>query len=490
MTDPNWTYASAAEMAAALGAKTVSSVELVAAAIARIEAVDGEINAVCVRDFDRARVAARDADARLAAGERGALLGVPMTIKESFNLEGTPTTWGDVGAKDYEPAEDALAVQRIKAAGAVIVGKTNVPVTLGDWQSYNDVYGVTNNPYDLGRSPGGSSGGSSAALAAGFGALSLGSDIGGSLRVPAHFCGIFAHKPTHDLVPPRGSVPPRVPALPGSVDLSVIGPMTRSADDLEALLDVIAGPDPLDQGVAYHVALPPARHADLGDFRVIVLDAHPLTATEDCVAAAIGDLANGLEKAGASVTRGSDRLPDLAFVARLYSRLLFATFASRWPDSEYARMREGAERLSHDDESLRADRLRGATTSFREWFVDNVQRNRLRARWRELFREYDAVICPVTPTPAFPHDHSPDQDLRTIMINGAPHPYYDNLLWASPATLPGLPATALPIGRSREGLPIGAQIIGPWLEDRTPIHLARLIEREFGGFEPPPAFPA
>jgi amidase len=484
VTTSHWTYASAAEMAAALATKSVSAAELAEAAIARIDAVDSEINAVCVRDFAAARAAARAADARLADGERGPLLGVPMTIKESFNMVGTPTTWGYVEAKDYQPAEDALAVQRVKAAGAVILGKTNVPVTLGDWQSYNDVYGVTNNPYDLGRSPGGSSGGSSAALAAGYG------DIGGSLRVPAHFCGVFAHKPTHDLVPPRGSVPPRVPALPGSIDLSVIGPMARCADDLEALLAVIAGPDPLDQGVAYRLALPPARHAGLADFRVIVLDAHPVTDTESCVASAIDGLATGLQKAGASVSRGSDLLPDRTFVSHLYTRLLFATFASRWPDTEYAKMREGAAGLSADDESLRADRLRGATMSFREWFADNAKRNSLRARWRALFREFDAVICPMTPTPAFPHDHSPDQDARTLVINGAAHPYFDNVIWAGLATLPGLPATALPIGRSPEGLPIGAQIIGPWLEDRTPIHLARLIEREFGGFQPPSAFPA
>src|SRR5271156_3844684 len=200
MTPSHWTYASAAEMAVALVAKSVSSVELAEAAIARIEAVDAEINAVCVRDFDRALDAARAADARLADGQRGPLLGVPMTIKESFNLAGTPTTWGYVEAKDFKPAEDALAIQRVKAVGGVILGKTNVPITLGDWQSYNDVYGVTRNPYDLGRSPGGSSGGSSAALAAGYGPLSLGSDIGGALRIPAHFCGVFAHQTTLNLI--------------------------------------------------------------------------------------------------------------------------------------------------------------------------------------------------------------------------------------------------------------------------------------------------
>src|SRR5271156_2594667 len=481
MTPSHWTYASAAEMAVALVAKSVSSVELAEAAIARIEAVDAEINAVCVRDFAAARAAARAADARLADGERGPLLGVPMTIKESINLVGTPTTWGSVEAKDFVPGEDALAVQRVKAAGAVILGKTNVPVMLGDWQSYNDVYGVTRNPYDLGRSPGGSS----ASLAAGYGPLSIGSDIGVSLRVPAHFCGVFAHKPTHDLVPPRGSVPPRVPALPGSIDLSVIGPMARSADDLEALLDVIAGPDDLDQAVAYGLALPPPRHAGFADFRVLVLDAHPQGATEGCVVSAIDRLAAGLQKAGAAVSHRSELLPDLTSVSRLYTRLLFATFASRWPETVYAKMLEGAAALGADDETLRAEKLRGATMTFREWFADNVKRHGLRARWRAFFREFDAVICPVAPTPAFPHDHSPDQDSRTLMINGAPHPYSDSFFWAGVVTLPGLPATALPIGRSPEGLPIGAQIIGPWLEDRTPLALAGVIEREFWGFEPP-----
>src|SRR5271169_2673203 len=324
MTHSHWTYAGAAEMAAALAAGAVSSVELAEAAIARIEAVDPKINAVCVRDFDRALDAARAADARLAAGERGPLLGVPMTIKESFNLAGTPTTWGYVEAKDFKPAEDALAVQRVKAAGAVVLGKTNVPVSLGDWQSYNDVYGVTRNPYDLGRSPGGSSGGSSAALAAGYGALSLGSDIGGSLRVPAFHCGVYAHKPTFGLVASRGHTAPPFPALPLDRDLSVIGPMARSAADLALLLDVMAGPDPLEAGKAYRLELPPPRHSTLKDFRVLLLDTDPVLPTNAEVRAAIGKLAANLGKAGVAVSRESPLLPDFAASSRLYMRLLYS----------------------------------------------------------------------------------------------------------------------------------------------------------------------
>src|SRR5271163_4002419 len=275
MANSEWTFKTARELSQALWAKQVSAVELTQDAIARIEGHDARINAICVRDFSRALDAARAADAAIAKREVRPLTGIPMTVKESYNVAGLPTTWGFAQQRNFIANEDALAVARVKSAGAVVLGKTNVPVGLGDWQSYNDIYGATNNPFDVGRTPGGSSGGSAAALAVGYGPLSLGSDIGGSLRVPAHFCGVFAHKPTHDLVPPRGSVPPRVPALPGSIDLSVIGPMARSADDLEALLDVIAGPDDLDQAVAYGLALPPPRHAGFADFRVLVLDAHP-----------------------------------------------------------------------------------------------------------------------------------------------------------------------------------------------------------------------
>ena len=478
-------YAPAADLARALSRREVSSRELTEAAIARIEALDGPINAICVKTYERARAAAKAADERLAKGETGPLIGVPMTIKESYNLTGAPTTWGFPAARDFRPTEDALAVSRVEQAGAVILGKTNVPVGLGDWQSYNEIYGVTNNPYDLNRTPGGSSGGSSAALAAGFGALSMGSDIGGSLRAPAHFCGVFAHKPTYDLVPPRGHLPPGVPALPGTADLSVIGPMARSAEDLETLLDVMAGPDNLDTGVGYRLDLPPPRAREISGFRLLVLDRHPLADTDASVAGALETLAGGLEKAGANIARRSDLLPDLDAGARIFVALLSAAMAARVPDEAYARMAEAAARVPADDRSLGAELARGAALSHRAWSQFDARRKSVRAQWRALFRDFDAVIAPVTPTPAFPHDHEPEQRKRRLLINGRPHDYFANVLWAGLATMPGLPATALPIGRSREGLPIGAQIIGPWLEDRTPLTLARLIEREFGGFTPP-----
>ena len=272
MAKSQWSFKTATELSTALAARKVSAVELAEDAIGRIERHDARINAICVRDFERGLDAARAADAALGRGETGPLLGIPLTVKESYNVGGLPTTWGFPPQKDFVPPEDALSISRVKAAGGVVLGKTNVPIALGDWQSYNDIYGTTNNPYDLGRTPGGSSGGSSAALAAGYGALSLGSDIGGSLRVPAFHCGVFAHKPTFALVPPRGHTPPPLPPLPFDRDLSVLGPMARSAADLSLLLDVIAGPDPMEAGKAYQVALPPPRHQDLKSFRVLLID--------------------------------------------------------------------------------------------------------------------------------------------------------------------------------------------------------------------------
>src|SRR5216683_1156067 len=262
-------FRTAGELTTALANRKISARELLDAAISRIEALDPKINAVVVRDFDRARAAADAADAALARGERRPLLGLPMTVKEQFNVAGLPTTWGDPKLKDWRPDFDALAVTRLKGAGAIIIGKTNVPLRLIDWQSYNEVYGTTNNPWDVGRTPGGSSGGAAAALAAGFVPLELGSDIGGSLRAPAHFCGVFSHKPTLDLVPQRGSGPPQIPAVPVRGDLAVYGPMARSAADLALELDVLAGPDEMAEGIGYKLALPSPRHDNLADFRVL-----------------------------------------------------------------------------------------------------------------------------------------------------------------------------------------------------------------------------
>jgi amidase len=483
-----WSFKTAVEVASALKAKMVSSVELTQDAIGRIERHDGKINAVCVRDFDRAMDAARTADAALARGESKPLLGIPLTVKESYNIAGLPTTWGMPAQKDFKAADDALSITRVKDAGGVIVGKTNVPLGLGDWQSYNEIYGTTNNPYDLKRTPGGSSGGSSAALAAGYGPLSLGSDIGGSLRVPAFHCGVYAHKPTYALVPNRGHTAPPFPPLPWSRDLAVVGPMARGAADLSLLLDVMAGPDPLEAGKAYSMSLPPPRHTDLKDFRILLIESDPLLPPDKDVRAGIERLATSLVKAGAKVTRESPLWPDFAAASRLYMRLLLSQLSAGFPPEVYAGAQAGVAQLSPDDMSLRAERLRGLVMSHKDWIMADNGRTRLRAQWRELFKSFDAVICPVLPTPAFVQDESPEQETRRINIDGKDYPYPDQLAWAGVATLPLLPSTAIPTGLSPGGLPVGVQIVGPYLEDRTPLKLAELIEREFGGFVPPKAF--
>jgi amidase len=483
-----WSFATAAELSAALKARKVSAVELAQDVIGRIERHDAKVNAVCVRDFTRGLEAARAADVALARGESKPLLGLPMTVKESYNVGGLPTTWGFPAQKDFTPPEDALSISRVKAAGGVILGKTNVPLALGDWQSYNDIYGITNNPFDLTRTPGGSSGGSAAALAAGYGPLSLGSDIGGSLRVPAFHCGVYAHKPTFALVPPRGHTPPPLPPLPLDRDLAVIGPMARSAADLSLVLDVIAGPDPIEAGKAYQLALPSPRHGELNKFRVLLIDTDPLLPTDTVMRAAIEKLGANLAKAGVAVERSSPLLPDFAASTRLYMRMLMSFLAASFQPEIYAGAKDAAAKLAADDMSLAAERLRGIALSHRDWLMADGGRARLRAQWRELFKSFDAVICPVMPTPAFPHDHSADQNKRRIDIDGREYPYLDQLAWPGIATLPGLPATAIPIGLSPRGLPVGVQIVGPWLEDRTPLKLAELIEREFGGFVPPPMF--
>ncbi|NKY85221.1 amidase [Nocardia veterana] len=478
-------FLSAEELATALRAGAVTSVELTDAAIARIEREDTAINAICVADFDNARAAARRADRARARGEDRPLLGVPVTVKESYDVAGLPTTWGIPQHADHVPTEDAVQVSRLKAAGAVILGKTNVPEMLRDIQSFNDIYGTTNNPWDHGRTSGGSSGGSAAALASGFGALSIGSDLAGSLRTPAHFCGIYAHKPTLGLAAARGMVAPPGPALPVELDLAVVGPMARTARDLTVLLDVMAGPDPLTHAVAYDLALPPARHERPADFRVLIVEDHPIIPTGSAVRAAVHRVADALAEEGARVERHSPLLPDPTEAATLYMLLMLSNAAASLPVEVYDRLRDQAAALGADNRSLDAARLRGMVLSHREWVEANHRRECHRLRWRQLFTEFDVVVCPVTPTPAFPHNHDGGLEDRHIDIDGVSYPYFDQLVWAGTATMPGLPATAVPAGRSPDGLPVGVQLIGPMFEDRTPLRLAELLEQKIGGFRAP-----
>jgi amidase len=491
MPASEWDYRTIGQLRDSLRRKKISALELLEHTIARIETLDQRLNAVVVRDFGRARQAAAAADIALGRSDQRRLLGIPMTIKEAFNVAGLPTTWGFPQFKDFVPKEDAVVVSRVRREGAILLGKTNVPVGLGDFQSYNEIYGTTNNPWDISRSPGGSSGGSAAALAAGFGPLSFGSDIGGSLRMPAHFCGVYAHKPTLGLVPFRGYGPPRSQPLPHGSDIAVLGPMARSAADLGLALDVIAGPDEEGAGIGYRLSLPPPRHANLSDFRVLVIDTHPLVPTGSAVRGAIVRLSERLTKASVKVACASPLLPDLADCARLYMKLLGASKSGGMPADSYAEAERWATALTADETSPQSERTRGAVMSHRDWLAVDLARARLGERWRLLFREWDVVLFPPAAVPAFPHDHSVPLESRHIQIDREAYPFVDAcFIWADPATTCGLPSTVAPIDRSPEGLPVGVQIVGPYLEDRTTIAFAGLLEREFGGFVPPPGYGA
>ncbi len=478
-------YTTASELLRMLAAREVSSRELVDAAVSRIEALDTKINAVVVRDFDRARTAADAADAALARGEQRPLLGLPMTVKEQFNVAGLPTCWGYQRFRNWRPDFDALAVQRLKAAGAIILGKTNVPVGLADWQSTNPVYGTTNNPWDFGRTPGGSSGGSAAALAAGFVPLEMGSDVGGSLRAPAHYCGVFAHKTSIDLIPQRGSGFPETPPLPVRGDMAVTGPMARSATDLALALQVLAGPDEKLDGIGYKLAIPPPHHDKISDYKVLVLDRHPLCPTAESVRASVDGLADRLGKLGCNVRRGHPELPDLARTTRNYCELLAASFAADLTPDRRLRYEAGASALSPDNLTISAAWLRGSTMSHAAWVNTSRVRTGLRARWQALFADIDVLLCPPMPTPAFPQDQSP-HDTRKATIDGHIVDYDDQVAWCAPATPMGLPATVAPVAHSPDGLPIGVQIVGGYLNDLTTIAFAGHIEQAFGGFVPPP----
>lgn len=445
--------ASASQLLAALLAGEVSSMELVDATIARIEAVDPLINAVVVRDFAGARAAARKADEALGRGERRSLLGLPITVKESHRTIGLPTTWGVERFANWTSDADGVAVARLKAAGAIIIGKTNVAPMLADWQSNNPIYGRTSNPYDFGRSPGGSSGGSAAALASGMIPLELGSDLAGSIRIPSHFCGVFGHKPTSALVPAHDYVPPA--AADGTDSgLAVIGPMARTAGDLMLALDALAGPDHPD-AKAWQLHLPAPRANALDAVRVLILEQHPLAEADAEIVAVLRRLADRLADAGAKVEHASGRIPDLEETHRHYSAM--------------------AGVLTGREASMRAE----------AWIDLLAARVAARHAWEQTFADFDVLLAPPFGTAAFPHNDSPMRE-RTLTINGNQVSYLPQRAWAGIASFPGLPSTCMPAGCTPIGLPVGVQIIGPIWEDRTTLHLAQLIEREIGTGVPAP----
>ena len=483
MTEPH--FRSAKQLASDIRRRRIGCLEALELFLARVDRYNPRLNAIIAMDADGARRRARRADAALRKGKVwGPLHGVPMTVKESYDVVGMPTTWGLPELKDNLPPRNALAVDRLLEAGVVLFGKTNVPAWLADWQSYNAIYGTTNNPWDLSRTPGGSSGGSAAALAAGLTGLEAGSDIGASIRNPAHYCGVYGHKPTFGIVPPRGQ------ALPGRVaqgDISVVGPMGRSADDLALGLAVMAGADEID-GTGWRLELPAPRRKSLREFRVAVMLTDPASEVDAEVQARVQAVADFLAGKKARVSDTARPDIDTAEAQRVYVFLLRAATAGRQTPEQFRQNTEIARGLRPDDESYYARMTRANVAPHRDWLAANEARHKMRWRWAEFFREWDVLLCPAAASAAFPHDHEGERHERTIEVNRRRVPTTDQLFWAGYSGVAYLPSTVAPAGFSRAGLPIGVQIVGPQYGDRTCIELARLLEREFQGFRPPPGY--
>ena len=485
MASPDLPFRTATDLARAIRKKKIGCAELLELYLKRIETHNPKLNAVIALDTGTARKAAKAADKKVSRGEDlPPLHGVPMTIKESYDVAGLPTTWGDPALRANVATSDALSVKRLRKAGVNLFGKTNVPLMLADWQSYNAIYGTTGNPWDLARTPGGSSGGSAAALAAGLTGIEAGSDIGASIRNPAHYCGVYGHKPTWGIVSPRGH------ALPGRVaqgDISVIGPLARGAKDLDTAFMAMAGPDDVD-GAGWQLKLPKPAKEKLRDFKVAVMLDDPNSAVDQEVQSLLSRLAEFLGKSKAKVSMTARPELDTSELHRVYVALLRSATSGRQSDADYARNQEIARGLAPDDRSYFADMTRANVLGHRDWLALNERRHQLRLRWAAFFRDYDLLLCPAAASAAFPHDQVGERHERTIEVDGRRVPTTDQLFWAGIASVCYLPGTVAPIGFTPRGLPVGVQIIGPQYGDRTTIGFAKLLEREYQAFVPPPGY--
>jgi amidase len=479
-------FRSASALRGALDAGEVSSRELLEHQLARVEALDPAVNAVVTTDPDAARAAADAADRARAAGERRPLLGLPMTVKDCFETAGMRTTGGVPELASHVPARDADAVARLRAAGAVLFGKTNTPTWASDWQTWNPLFGRTANPWDPARSPGGSSGGSAAALAAGLVPLELGSDIGGSIRVPAHWSGVCGHKPSHGLVPQRGHIPPP-PGDRAEADLNVVGPLARAVDDLELALDVLAGP-PADRAVAWRLALPPPRARTLRELRVAAWLDDADFPVDDAMHAVLVETVDALRGEGVRVDDAARPAFRLREAVDVYLDLFMPLNTRFQDDASFAALVVGAEALPADADDLLARSLRAQAGRHRDWLRAHERREAMRARWDAFFREVDVLLCPVNPCAAIPHDVDTPIFARQVTVSGRPRPYLELIAWPALVTVAWLPSTVVPVGRTPEGLPVGVQVVAPYLEDRTGLAFARGLEALRGGFQPPPRF--
>ena len=460
-TIATWT---ASRLAAAIAAKDLGSRELLDLYLDRVDRLNPGLNAVVTLDADRARAAADAADAATARGEsRGPLHGLPITIKDAIEVEGVRSTGGAVELTDHVPAQDAVAVGRLKAAGAIVFGKTNVPRWSGDLQTYNEIFGTTNNPWDTSRVPGGSSGGPATAVASGLTSFDLGTDIGGSIRIPSHCCGVFGLKPSFGAVPQRGYLD-QVGGGSTDADINVFGPIARSAEDLELLLGVLAGPEP-ERALAWRLALPPARHADLSSYRIGVWLEEAACPIDRDELAVLHSAVERIAAAGAKVEEAHPPIEFAAQVALFNQMILAAISPSLGPES--------------------GDAMSG---SHYQWLQAERERARLRAIWADWFETYDLLLCPVLPTPAFPHNQEGEMFTRTLTVNGDDVPYLNCVVWTGLIGVLGLPAAVPPVGRTPGGLPIGVQVVAPYLRDRDAVHAAGLIAEVAGGYETPPGY--
>ncbi len=477
---------SATRLAKALRAKKLGALELFDLYARRIERYNKALNAICVMDLEAGRRAARAADRAL--GKRslkpGALHGLPMTVKESFDVAGWPKTWGMPEFRDNVPRRDALAVQRLKRAGAIVFGKTNVPLLLADSQTYNAIYGTTNNPWNVTRVPVGSSGGGAAALAAGLTALEMGSDIGASIRNPAHYCGVYGLKPTWGVCSPEGH------GLPGALqesDIAAIGPLARSAEDLALELDVIAGPGTIGMA-GWRAELEKPVLKRIRGLRVAVMASHPTAEVDASVAGPIEELARWLAKQGAKVSDRARPGFDPEEAHRVYIALLRAATSDRQTPDKLKLWPELARTRAADDMSYEAQAARAYVMPHREWLGVSNRRHQMRLAWAEFFRDWDVLLCPTATTAAFPHNQKGERWERMVSVNGRPQPSTTQMFWAGYSGAVYLPSTVAPIALTAERLPVGVQIVGPQYADYRTIAFARLLEREYRAFEPPPGY--
>jgi amidase len=479
-------FASAGEAARAIREGVVSSLQLTKHILKRIDRYNPALNAVITLLKDEALERASAADEALTKGQLwGPLHGVPCTVKDTFEMAGIRTTAGSPALTDHIPKVDATVVARLRDVGAVIIGHTNTPLMAGDVQTFNEIFGTTNNPWDLTRTPGGSTGGGAAALAAGLSFISIGSDIGGSIRTPAHFCGVYGHKPSLGVIPLRGHIPPPpgVPFPPS--DLVVAGPLARSASDLKLVLEVIGGPDRED-AIAYSWSLPPARKTRLTDYRVGYVVDDPICPVSSDVKEVLLEAIEALHEVGVRLEEGWPPDVDPSEQYDTYRFLLFsATRAYRLRDEQFDELREQAAKKDGRYETIVSSAM---TSPHKHFQAASVGRMTARAAWQEFFRTHDAFLIPTAFVPAFPHDHRQPAEERRLSTPEGSRFYWDITFWITFATLSGLPATTAPIGLTSDDLPVGIQIMGPYLEDATPIDFAGRLAEVVGGFRRPQGY--